>query len=434
LEMPESLLENDAFNSILFLIEFFDLNLRKYAINVCLRLSKYIKNSVIFKQFILPAIPNLTNLTKFSGNSEIEKYILDSAIGCFYNILKSVKAYNLDFNNKSIYKQINEFGLVSNLFEGVLNFVNLVKKSGNEKSTDKNAILAKNSRSSNNSSKGNLNFSETIKRIFNIFEIFSLKSDEIANSLLDIECKFASLGIKMSVFEVINMMLECEIGANDKQQHRNFEGNIINNILDTKEISSNDFNANVYSNANFHQIFNNLFSFLTALFPQEPDFKANYKFNLVENNNNSNHNNNKKLLEFKTDKVIHKLCNRHVDYFDWNSQEGNISSSNNNNIEKDIEDKNKENEMEIENAENINEIIKIENEEVKLKNLKVLVNKIIPKTLKNFINFSSSNSSFKLLKFIKVFIMNSDKELIRKTINPVLISNVFSSNLYYINF
>jgi hypothetical protein len=255
-----------------------------------------------------------------------------------------------------------------------------------------------------------------------------LSSDEIANSFLDIEGKFSNLSFKMSVFEVINIAIDCEIGGNYKQKKTEKKKKNINNIVPINNNEKNEsetiINANnankiendkVYSNANFHLIFNNIFSFLTAIYPQE--------FICMGNSQESGNNQPK---ENKSEKVIHKLCNKHGDYFDWNYEAENIDYA-----DKNEEEENNKYVMNIENSGNVNEIIH-ENEEAKLKNLKVLVNKIIPKMLENFINFSSSNSSFKLLKFIKVFMMNSNKELIRKAINPMLLSNVFSSNYFFL--
>jgi hypothetical protein len=63
-ENPLALLENDAFSSILSLIDFFDLNLRKSAIKACVNMSISANNKEYIKKFIFPAIPSLTNMAK----------------------------------------------------------------------------------------------------------------------------------------------------------------------------------------------------------------------------------------------------------------------------------------------------------------------------------------------------------------------------------
>jgi len=63
-ENPLALLENDAFASILGLIDFFDLNLRKSAVKACVNMSISANNKDYIKKFVLPAIPSLSNMTK----------------------------------------------------------------------------------------------------------------------------------------------------------------------------------------------------------------------------------------------------------------------------------------------------------------------------------------------------------------------------------
>ncbi len=64
LENPLNLLENDAFNSILMLIDFFDSNVRKCAIKACVSMAISANNSDLIGKFITPAIPSLTNMIK----------------------------------------------------------------------------------------------------------------------------------------------------------------------------------------------------------------------------------------------------------------------------------------------------------------------------------------------------------------------------------
>lgn len=409
--MPEFLLENDAFNSILLFIEFFDLNLRKSALNVCYRLSKYIRNNIVLQSYIVPALPNLTNLTKFSGNSEIEKFILDSAIGCFYNIIRCIKSYKLDSTNLSIYHKLNEYGLISNLFEVVIQFLNLFKNNENPTS----AVNSKSSKSIGN-------YVETTKKIFLIFDILSSKSDTIANSFLDIEIKFCYLNFNMSIFEIISTILDSEIGGinynNNKEKSNN---DSLQKINRKGEKTYPEYDQKLKAGS-FHTILNNIYSFLSSLYPSEG-----IQRNISEDSS-------EKIKHVKDLKVIHKLCNSKQESFDWNYEQKSLNLDSNASISND-----NENLISLNNpVSHINSIEQptlqenklemVENDEVKVKNLKFLINQIIPKTIKNFINFSSSNSTFKMLKFLKIFIMNSNKELIKKSVNPLEISNIFSSN------
>ena len=86
-ENPYIILETDAFQAVLSLIDFFDLNLRKSALKACVNMSKAFNGVEQVKKFMIPALPSLANLTKYSGNSEIEKNILDLAVQCYYNII-----------------------------------------------------------------------------------------------------------------------------------------------------------------------------------------------------------------------------------------------------------------------------------------------------------------------------------------------------------
>ena len=61
---PKALLENDAFASILGLIDFFDLNLRKSALIACVNMSTSVYRRESIKKYILPVVPSLTNMAK----------------------------------------------------------------------------------------------------------------------------------------------------------------------------------------------------------------------------------------------------------------------------------------------------------------------------------------------------------------------------------
>lgn len=63
-ENPYVLVEKKAFESILSLIDFFDMNLRKSAIIACVNMSKSSNNYDFYTKNIQPAIESLTNMTK----------------------------------------------------------------------------------------------------------------------------------------------------------------------------------------------------------------------------------------------------------------------------------------------------------------------------------------------------------------------------------
>ncbi len=115
-ENPYAMIENDSFSAVLSLIDFFDLNLRKSALKACVNMTRVINNMDYIKKFIIPAIPSLTSLTKFIGNSEIEKTILDQAVLCFYNIVYCIKTYNLITQTQNFYTTLIMYGLLENLF------------------------------------------------------------------------------------------------------------------------------------------------------------------------------------------------------------------------------------------------------------------------------------------------------------------------------
>ncbi len=63
-ENPYVLVEKGAFSSILTLIDFFDMNLRKSAIMACVNMSKSSSNYDFYIKNTQPAVQALTNLTK----------------------------------------------------------------------------------------------------------------------------------------------------------------------------------------------------------------------------------------------------------------------------------------------------------------------------------------------------------------------------------
>lgn len=120
-ENPLALLENDAFASILGLIDFFDLNLRRSAVKACVNMSISANSKDHIRKYVLPAIPSLSNMAKLSGNSDIEKNILDRAILCFYYIISNIKNYGIQSQDPEIYQKVMQYGLLDNLFEVIIN-------------------------------------------------------------------------------------------------------------------------------------------------------------------------------------------------------------------------------------------------------------------------------------------------------------------------
>ena len=61
-----------------------------------------------------------------NGNTEIEKFILDQSILCFYNVIYSIRTYNLSKNELGIYNQLIQYGILDNLFEVLASFLNIL--------------------------------------------------------------------------------------------------------------------------------------------------------------------------------------------------------------------------------------------------------------------------------------------------------------------
>lgn len=71
-----------------------------------------------FNKFILPGLPSLRNLIKYTGNSEIEKFILDRCIFCICILVKNTSSYLYKECEKlnQVKVLIND-SLIENLFE-----------------------------------------------------------------------------------------------------------------------------------------------------------------------------------------------------------------------------------------------------------------------------------------------------------------------------
>jgi hypothetical protein len=220
-ENPFALIENDAFSAILSLIDFFDLNLRKSALKACVNMTKALNNFDYIKKFVFPAIPSLTNLTRYTGNSEIEKSIVDLAVQCFYNIAYYVKIYNLALNQNNFCSQLIQYGLLDILYELFNKFLDTGKDD-----------TGKESGGSLNVAKFSTNIlHDTFKNILKLFEILSSLSADVSNLLLN-----------MNILEVIYSILCKELGVNvsvSVNESKTASNNQSQLISPTKKISSN---------------------------------------------------------------------------------------------------------------------------------------------------------------------------------------------------
>jgi len=204
-ENPYIMIENDALASLLNLMEFCDLSLRKIALKACVNMTNCINNQEFIKKFITPSIPNLSNLARFSGDSELERTILDLSVQCIYNVIFAIKNYNLNNNMTSFYKMLSEHGILENLYDIFLRYLKIEKDSVYD---DELLLKRKNSFSNNNSNKSvqssNTNAFinlETFKNIIKIFEFLCALNPDIANGILN-----------MNILNVIFFILVKELG------------------------------------------------------------------------------------------------------------------------------------------------------------------------------------------------------------------------------
>jgi E3 ubiquitin-protein ligase TRIP12 len=213
-ENPYILIEKGAFISVLSFIDFFELSTRKSALKACVNMSKVGNNIDYIRNHILKAIPNLTNLSKLNGNSEIEKTIVDLAIQSIYNILNGVKNYNYSMDFNDFCEDIIKDGLINVLLDNFIKFINV-----EEKKEIKNNIF-------------NVNV-DTIKNILKIFELLCIMSNNIANTLLN-----------KNMLELIYKVIKNEINYNKN------DGSKVNS-------------------SNTHSLFNELFNLLSSFFPNQ---------------------------------------------------------------------------------------------------------------------------------------------------------------------
>lgn len=264
-ENPLAVLENDAFCSILSLIDFFDLNLRKSAVRACVNMALSASSKDYIKKFILPAIPSLTNMTKvfsiflkmfkLSGNSDIEKSILDKGILCFFYIVYNIKNYGVQNQDPEIFQKVMQYGLLDNLFEVLSNFLkimndNEVKTGGNNK---------------------DLNISQdTLKNIIKIFNIISNCSSEISNLILN-----------MNILEIIYSIISKEMATSTTTTESDGKSKL---------------------GSTYHTVFVEIFSLLQSLFPEK---KCKKLVKLIDPNN-------KHFLVYFSEKILNTLISNIV--------------------------------------------------------------------------------------------------------------------------
>lgn len=201
-----TLLDNGAFCAILSFVDFFDLNLKRYVIITCVNMCKWIKTLETFNEKVKPALLGLTGLTKFCGNSELEKFILDQAIQCFYSIINSAKNNKFYINDFNVFEEIIQYGLVDNLFEVLNNFMRMMEE-------NKNVAI----------------YLDTFKNIVKVLQMLCENSSNISNLL-----------INMNILEMIYHILKGELN------HSSTNNNI---------------------NSANHSIFNEIFPLIISFFP-----------------------------------------------------------------------------------------------------------------------------------------------------------------------
>lgn len=258
-----SLVEKDAFITVLSFIDFFDLNLRKSALKACLNMSKIGNNIDHVKKHILPATQNLTSLTKLTGNTEMEKGLVDLAIQCFYHIVSGTRNYNYSVDLNDFCKELTQYGLLSNLFEIFLRFIKVddeeIESKGNN-DTQSN-IISSNSSSKNNIMNVNV---DTIKTILKLFDLFCTISPNITNFLLE-----------HNTLELIYKVLRKELGQNSHNEQNNN-----NNVSVSKsKLSSSS-----------HSLYFEIFGLLISFFPgRNTNYHKKQPLNRIMSPENKNH-------------------------------------------------------------------------------------------------------------------------------------------------
>jgi len=191
-ENPYLILEMDAFQGVLSLIDFFDLNLRKSALKACVNMSKSFSGLEQIKKFVFPALPSLANLTKYTGNSEIEKNILDAAVQCYFNVLNYIKIYNISGINENVCNSLIQGGFLQNMFELFVNYLEI--------QADANKNISDSLEFTNSGNKNYKIHTQTFKNIIRIFEMICSLSAEITNTILN-----------LNILEILNTILVKEL-------------------------------------------------------------------------------------------------------------------------------------------------------------------------------------------------------------------------------
>ncbi len=155
-------------------------------------------------------------LNKYFGNSEVEKFILDKSIVCFYNIINSIKNFNFHSQDKKILINLIQYGFLNNLFDVLTTFLKLLN---DEKPTDNKNINI---------------YLDTLKNILKVFESLCSQSSEITNLILN-----------MNILQIVNTILLKELGLHNSDQIRNKLG------------------------SSHHAILNEIFALLNSFFPNK---------------------------------------------------------------------------------------------------------------------------------------------------------------------
>ena len=159
-ENSYSLLENNAFISLLNLIDFLGENQRKSVMKTCLNMSINITSYKSFNNYILQAMNILSDLTKYNEN---DVTTTNTAILIYYNIIVNIKKNNMIFSNPEIEKEIYNYKFLENFCEIIKSYL-----------------------ISHNNSDKKINI-DIIKRILKIFEIISNLSKKGLEKLFNIK-------------------------------------------------------------------------------------------------------------------------------------------------------------------------------------------------------------------------------------------------------
>ncbi len=182
-ENSYSLLENNAFISLLNLIDFLSENQRKSVMKTCLNMSINISSYKSFNNYILQAMNILSDLTKYNENDVVTT---NTAILIYYNIIVNIKKNNMIISNPEIEKEIYNYKFLENFCEIVKSYL-----------------------ISHNNSEKKINI-DIIKRILKIFEIISNLSKKGLEKLFNIK-----------ILELINEIIIDEFDLKNKNSDIN---------------------------------------------------------------------------------------------------------------------------------------------------------------------------------------------------------------------